>query len=78
MSSVFMGRSPLGWYAEFFLKIILQFKLGKISARLNLTIMLNSLHIGFDLAANIILKRFASPLCSITVSHQVVKLSQQT
>ena len=38
----------LGWYAEFLLKIIFQFLLGKTSARLNLKIMLNSLHIGPD------------------------------
>ena len=36
----------LGWYAEFFLKIVLKFLLGKTSARLNLKIMLNSLHTG--------------------------------
>ena len=36
----------LGWYAEFLLKIILQFLLGKIPARLNFKIILKSLHIG--------------------------------
>ena len=37
-----------GRYAEFLLKIILKFLLGKTSARLNLKIKLNSLHIGSD------------------------------
>ena len=36
----------LGWYAEFLLKIVLQFLLGKIAARLIFKIMLGSLHIG--------------------------------
>ena len=35
-----------GWYAEFFLKIVLQFLLGKIAARLIFKIVLKSLHIG--------------------------------
>ena len=35
-----------GWYAEFLLKIILQFLLGKIAARLIFKIKLKSLHIG--------------------------------
>ena len=42
----------LDWYAEFLLKIILQFLLGKPSARLNLKIILNSLHIGPEPARN--------------------------
>ena len=47
-SSVRYSLLELGWYAEFMLKIILQFLLGKTRARLNLKIMLNSLHIGPD------------------------------
>ena len=35
-----------GWYAEFLLKIVLQFLLGKIAARLIFKTMLKSLHIG--------------------------------
>ena len=38
----------LVWYAEFLLKIRLQFLLGILSARLIFKIMLNSLHIGPD------------------------------
>ena len=34
------------WYAEFMLKIVLQFLLGILAARLIFKIMLNSLHIG--------------------------------
>ena len=45
MLLVLVSSQDLGWYAEFLLKFILQFLLGKTSARLNLKIMLNSLHI---------------------------------
>ena len=34
-----------GWYAEFLLKIVLQFLIGKVAARLIFKIMLKSLHI---------------------------------
>ena len=46
--SITRQRNPrlLGWYAEFLLKIILQFLLGKITPRLIYRIMLKSLHIG--------------------------------
>ena len=42
----FLKSRGQGWYAEFLLKIILQFLLEKTSARVNLKIRLNSLHIG--------------------------------
>ena len=41
---VFYLFGPLGWYAEFLLRIDLQTLLGKATARLNLKIMLKSLH----------------------------------
>ena len=37
---LFIKYLPLGWYAEFLLKIVLQFLLGKISARLNLVVFI--------------------------------------
>ena len=37
-----------GWYTEFLLVIVYQYFFGKTGARLNLTIMVKSLHIGPD------------------------------
>ena len=42
--------APLGWYAEFLLKIVLQFLLGKIAEILIIKIILKSLHIGLGTA----------------------------
>ena len=42
----FKYQTSLGWYAEFLLKIVIQFLLGKIAAKLIFKIMLKSLHLG--------------------------------